>query len=488
MSSKDSALNSNAYLEAKGDSDTTIATASSSTDEKTPAIEYTAEEERRVVRKIDLKVVPILTVLYLLSFLDRSNIGNARIEGLVADIGIKDYSFLLSIFFVGYVLFEVPSNIILKRTSPPFWLPTISLIWGVLTVVMGLVHDEWGIYITRFLLGAVEAGLFPGSVFVFSMFYPRKERHYRVSMLLSGAAGWAWIFIMEGLLTVVVSVVAYWLVPTYPQESTLFTPREKAIIKARMQEDHDDADEEEFHWDGVWQAFRDPFVYLYAMLFHGFAFALYTVSLFMPSIISDLGYASWQAQLMTVPPYAFAFLVTMTTAHVSFLVDRRLPFIIGAAGVALVGYIVQLTATTAAGKYAAVFITAAGVYAGNALLLSLPSENVGGQTKRATALAMQIAIGDVGAIAGTLLYRQPLGGLANSAYKVSHGLTVLWLAVGVTAASLLWVLLAKENRRRDEALKAAEAEGEAAALKALALTPEERRKLGDRRLDWRYHI
>ncbi|KAJ1558911.1 hypothetical protein HK405_012757, partial [Cladochytrium tenue] len=270
---------------------------------------YSKEEERRLIAKIDRTVVPILTILYLLSFLDRSNIGNAKLEGLVADIGIRDYSTLLSVFFIGYVLFEVPSNIILKRTSPPIWLPTLTLVWGVLTVAMGLVSNEAGIYTTRFLLGAVEAGLFPGSVFVFSMFYTREERHYRVSMLLSGAAfagafggalayalgrmsgvggksGWAWIFIVEGLLTVVVSLAAYFIVPTYPQESHLFSAREKAIIDARIRTaDLDAAEEERFSWDGVLQAFKDPYVYLYAALFHGFAFALYTISLFMPTII-----------------------------------------------------------------------------------------------------------------------------------------------------------------------------------------------------------
>ncbi len=224
----------------------------------------------------------------------------------------------------------------------------------------------------RFFLGLSESGLFPGSVFVFSMFYPRRERHYRVALLLSGAAfsgafggilaygigfmrgvggkaGWSWILILEGLLTIVVSVAAYWLVPHYPQKSRSFTPREKSIIAARMHSDRDSLDEESFSWSGVKQAFTDPYVYLYGLLFHGFAFALYTISLFMPTIISDLGYTAANAQLLTVPPYFLAFIFTMTIAHISFVVNRRLVFIIGCAGLAIVGYIVQITSPTVAG-------------------------------------------------------------------------------------------------------------------------------------------
>ncbi|EST09653.1 Major facilitator superfamily [Kalmanozyma brasiliensis GHG001] len=467
-------------------------------------VRYTRKEEKRLVRKIDFVVVPILLVLYLLSFLDRSNIGNARLEGLTADIKLKDYSTALTMFFVGYVIGEVPANIVLKKTSPPVWLPTLTLVWGIISVVQGLVHNQAGLFAVRFFLGLSESGLFPGSVFVFSMFYPRRERHYRVALLLSGAAfsgafggilaygigfmrgvggknGWSWILIIEGLLTIVVSLSAYWIVPHYPQKSRSFSDREKSIIAARMQADRDGLDEESFSWDGVKQAFTDPYVYLYGLLFHGFAFALYTISLFMPTIIADLGYTAANAQLLTVPPYFLAFIFTMTIAHISFVVNRRLVFIIGCACLAIVGYIVQIASPTVAGRYVAIFIATPGVYAGNALLLSLPSENVSGQTKRATALAMQIGFGNMGSIVGVQLYRRPLGSLANPRFHISHGLAIVWLGFGIAAASTLWFLLSRENRRRDELQAKGQHEKE-------SIDEEEQKRLGDRRLDWRYHV
>lgn len=465
-------------------------------------VSYTRQEERKLVRKVDYLVVPILLVLYLLSFLDRSNIGNAKLDGLVKDINLRDYSTALTMFFIGYVIGEVPANIVLKKTSPPIWLPSLTLVWGIISVVQGLVHNQAGLFAVRFAQGVSESGQFPGSVFVFSMFYPRRERHYRVALLLSGAAfsgafggilaygigfmrgvggkaGWSWIFILEGLLTIVVAVAAYWLVPHYPQRSKSFSEREKAIIAARMQADHDSLDEEPFSWDGVKQAFTDPYVYLYSLLFHGFAFALYTVSLFMPTIINELGFTAANAQLLTVPPYFLAFIFTMSIAHVSFIVQRRLVFIIGSGCLAIVGYIVQIASPTIAGRYVALFLCTPGIYAANALLLSLPSENITGQTKRATALAMQIGFGNMGSIVGVQLYRKPLGGLVNKNYHISHGLAIFWLAFGIAAATSLWVLLSRENRRRDALQANDEKQDE--------LSEEELKRLGDRRLDWRYH-
>lgn len=169
-----------------------------------------------------------------------------------------------------------------------------------------------------------EAGLFPGVVYVFSRFYKRSERTARVSFFFSAAAaagafggvlafgltkmdgiggkrGWSWLFIVEGLLTIVVSLAAYFIMPNYPHVSKWFNAREKQIIEKRLREDSDAVDVEGFRWSEVWRAMTSLQVYGYCFLFHGFSFGLYTLSLFLPSIIQGLGYKSWQAQLLSVP-------------------------------------------------------------------------------------------------------------------------------------------------------------------------------------------
>ena len=133
----------------------------------------TATEEKALLRKVDLKLLPAVTLLYLLSFLDRSNVANARIEGLTTDLNMTGNQYLtgLTLYFIGYVLFEIPCNIVLKRTSPRIWLPTLTLAWGIVATLMGVTQNMAGFFVVRFVLGMTESGLFPGVVFYLSMWY-----------------------------------------------------------------------------------------------------------------------------------------------------------------------------------------------------------------------------------------------------------------------------------------------------------------------------
>ena len=130
----------------------------------------TAVNERALIRKLDYKLLPALTFLYLLSFLDRSNVGNARVEGLATDLDMSGDEFLtgLTLFFIGYVAFEVPCNIVMKLWTPRMWLPTLTLAWGIVSTLMGIVQSRGGFFVARFLLGVTGSGLFPGIVFYLS--------------------------------------------------------------------------------------------------------------------------------------------------------------------------------------------------------------------------------------------------------------------------------------------------------------------------------
>ncbi|KAK0244214.1 major facilitator superfamily domain-containing protein [Armillaria nabsnona] len=460
------------------------------------------QEDRRLVRKVDLRLIPILLLLYLLSFLDRSNIGNARIIGLATDIHLSPsaYNTALALYFIAYVIFEVPSNIILKRFNPQIWLPTLTLAWGLVSVGQGLITNQAGLLGIRFLLGVTEAGLFPGSIFLFSMYYQRRERGYRVAIFFGGAAlagafggifayaigkmegvggrhGWQWIFIIEGILTVVVSLFAYFIVPTWPHTAKFLNDDERSRLLARLKADSDAGHNERFKWFYVRQAISDHLVWGYAFLFHGFSFVLYTLSLFMPTIIVGLGFGSWQAQLMTVPPNALASISIWLTVWLSSKYNLRAPFIIASAIVAIIGYIVLLTAKTPGGQYTGVHFAAAGVYTGNALLLSWPGENVSGQTKRAIAVAMQITIGDLGAVAGVLIYRPEF---ASHNFRKPHIISIGYLLFAIAVTVYLWVWMSKENRQRALSLENKDLH------KEIELSEEERLVLGDRDVNYRY--
>ncbi|KAF7346346.1 MFS general substrate transporter [Mycena sanguinolenta] len=469
---------------------------------------FDSPEDKKLVWKIDLRLIPILTLLYLMSFLDRTNIGNAKLLGLTTDLHVAapQYNTALALYFVAYVLFEVPANIILKRFDPQIWLPTLTLVWGIVSICQGLVKNQAGLFGIRVLLGITEAGLFPGVIYLFSVYYRRHERSWRVAIFFGGAAlagafggilafgigkmdgvggrkGWEWIFILEGIITVTVSLLAYFVVPTWPQRATFLTETERARLLARLKFDSDSAREEKFEWFFVFQAFTDHLVWAYALLFHGFAFVLYSLSLFLPTIIAGLGFSSWQAQLLTVPPNTLASLTIWFTVWVSSRNNVRAPFIIGAAFVAIIGYIVLLSGRTPGAQYVGVHLAAAGVYTGNALLLrdSWPGENVSGQTKRAVAVAMQITIGDIGAIAGVLIYRPQF---SSHGFRKPHIIAIGYLVFAAAVATYLWVSMSRENKRRNLLIIDHGEKGN------LDVTEDEvqQQRLGDRSVFYRYVI
>ncbi|KAI2614807.1 MFS general substrate transporter [Hypoxylon fragiforme] len=429
--------------------------------------------EGALLRKIDLRLLPAVGVLYLLSFLDRSNVGNARIEGLLADVHITANQYLtgLTLYFVGYVLFEIPCNIILKRTTPRIWLPTLTVVWGVVATLMGIVHNMEGYFLSRFFLGA-ESGLFPGVVFYFSMWYKRRERQYRISLFFSAASlagafggilaygigrmsgivwtnGWRWIFILEGILTVLVALAAYGFVYNYPDTSKFLNEDERKFIHQRLAADSDATNDEVFTWAAVREALKDANCWLYGLGFHTMSLPLYTLSLFLPTIIANLGYTAATAQLLTVPPYAFAFLTTVTIAILSERLGQRALFIGGSALFAVVGYCILLSNADPVARpgvsYTGVFFAAGGIYPATALVLSWPAINVSGQTKRAVANAMQISIGNLGAVLGTQLYR----GADGPRFVVGHAVALGYLVANAVVVTVLGRRLRRENRRRE---------------------------------------
>ncbi|KAM0585923.1 hypothetical protein ACHAP6_005788 [Verticillium nonalfalfae] len=407
-------------------------------------------KEKALIRKIDYKLLPALGLLYLLSFLDRSNAGNEYLTGL-------------TMYFIGYVIFEIPANIVLKRTSPQFWLPTLCVAWGIVATLLGIVHNLAGFLSARFFLGVAEAGYFPAVVYILSMYYKRDERQYRISLFFSAASlagAFGGILAYEGIATVVIGVAAYFFVQNYPDTAKFFTEPERKFVYARLAADSDATHAEPFTWAAVLSALKDPKCWLYGFGFHTMSLPLYTFSLFLPTIIRDLGYSSWRAQLLTVPVYAFSFATTLTVAIYSERLKQRAIFIAGSSFFAIIGYIMLLANTDPTGRpglsYAGTFFAAGGIYPATALVLSWPAINVSGQTKRAIGNAMQITIGNCGAILGTQLYRANDG----PRFIVGHSFALGYLAANILVCATLRFILKRENTRREQIAKEVKEIGE----------------------------
>ncbi|KAK7545918.1 major facilitator superfamily domain-containing protein [Phyllosticta paracitricarpa] len=465
-------------------------------------IETGAVDEKKLLGKLDLRLLPGVAVLYLLSFLDRSNVANAKLEGLTKDLGMTGNQYLtsLTLYFVGYVLFEIPCNVILKRTTPKIWLPTLTLVWGIVATLMGVAQNMEGFFAVRFFLGVTESGLFPGVVYYLSNWYKRTERVYRVALFFSAASlagafggilafgigkmngvadlkGWRWIFIIEGLLTVVVSLFGYLFINNYPSTAGFLSPKERKAVLSRLTSDSDSTADEPFNWNAVLTCLRDPKCWLYGAVFHSLSLPLYTLSLFLPTIIKDLGYTAARAQLLTVPPYALATLLTITVAIISERLHHRSSFMIGAAILAVVGYAILIgnahhVSSRPGVSYAGTFLAAGGIYPATALGLAWPAMNVAGQTKRATSCALQISVGNLGAVIGTQIYRPRTA----PGYVTGHSVALAYMAANAMIVGLLWFVLTRENRRKESELGAAGSEAPTGQMR------------GDEDLRWKFKV
>ncbi|KAI4240857.1 MAG: hypothetical protein L6R42_011426, partial [Xanthoria sp. 1 TBL-2021] len=256
-------------------------------------VDTSGVDPKKVLLKMDLHLIPMLALLYLLSFLDRGNIGNARIEGLVDSLHMTgpQYNWCLTVFFFTYCLFEVPSNLLLKRLRPSIWLPSIMVAWGTVMTLMGIVQDFKGLLIARLFLGVTEAGLYPGVAYYITMWYCRTEAQFRQAMFFSAASvagafsgllafaiakmdgvggyeGWRWIFILEGILTVLVAIIAFFTIYDFPETAKFLNETERAWVvhRLRYQGSKDSgqmvAESEHFKWKYVRDAFTDWQIYL----------------------------------------------------------------------------------------------------------------------------------------------------------------------------------------------------------------------------------
>ncbi|KAH3661441.1 hypothetical protein OGAPHI_006848 [Ogataea philodendri] len=436
-------------------------------DEKYPV---TPSERVRLLRKIDLYVLPPISILFFLAYLDRSNIGNAKLYNLLADLNMtsEEYLVCLSVFFVGYCAFEIPSNIMLKLLSPKVWLPTIMIVWGLVSTLMALSSSYGGLLTARFLLGATEAGVFPGAIFYLSMWYGRRALVTRLTLFnssisIAGAfggllawaigkmdgighkSGWFWIFTLEGIATILVALSGYFFVRRFPREDKFLSEREKSTLETILREDNDSFRDEKFSWSEVRKAFNDYKCWLYMISWMGIALPEYSLTLFLPTIIKNLGYTAAKAQLLTVPPNAVAFFCAVGGALLSQKISRRAPIIIFALSIASMGYIILLTDATVCVQYLGTFFATCGMMTASALQFTWVATNVSGQTKRAVATAIQISFGDIGAVIGCQMYRPN----QVPRYWLGHGMSLGFLVISIVASTLLWFLLNRENARRD---------------------------------------
>ncbi|PAV20477.1 MFS general substrate transporter [Pyrrhoderma noxium] len=518
-----------------------------STVERDPSLNDKFSEEyrrmaRRILWKLDIHILPPLALLWLANFIDRTNIGNARIAGLQRDTHLvgNQFNTALAVFYASYIVSELPSNWILKRMKPNRWLPFIVGAWGVVTTLSGLVQNFRGLVVIRIMLGFCEGGLLPGIILYLSTIYKRHELQLRVGVFyasasLSGAfggllataiikidgigglAGWRWIFILEGIVTVLFGLIATLVLPSDIASAKFLTEEERDFALARfrygnvtsrvplseaaqrIQPEKADSEhtervrahqrpsqetvnqeDEQFEWREVIRGCTDVQTWLTGFAYLGLIVSLYSYSLFLPTIITGLGYSGGEAQLRTVPPYVPAVILTVVVA---FLADRlkwRGPFILICLPMAIAGYILAIKAETNNGRYAAVFLMAAGVYPSGPCILSILPNNSSGHYKKATTTALQLMIANTGGFVATFAYTADQAPRYIRGHSISLAFVCLaWVLVAANVAYCMW-----ENKARAEGRR----QGNVEKYQELWDTGKTRAPIGDRSPDFRYTL
>ncbi|KAF8900522.1 major facilitator superfamily domain-containing protein [Mucidula mucida] len=429
--------------------------------------------DRRVRRKVDLNLIPLIAVLYLCSFLDRGNIGNARVAGMATDLHLTGsrYQLAAAVFFIPYSLLEIPCNVVMKLIRPSIWIPGIMLTWGIVMFSMAWVKSYHGLVAARVFLGIAEAGLPPGVAFLITLWYRRVDQARPISLYFSSATlsgafggllafaiekmdglgnlrGWAWIFLLEGLLTVVCSLIAFWRLPDYPETAKFLTPGEREHLVEALRRDNA-GQPSHFEKKFVWETLCDYKSWLQTLIYIGLVMPLYSFSLFLPTIINALGYSASEAQLMTIPPYAAGCVCTILAGWGSDRMRLRGPFIMACALLAIVGYsmLYATSPTKLPGVgYAGAILAACGVFPTVPLMLAWGAGNAGSSLKRAVIIGLQSCIGNLGGICSSFIYRTQ----DTPRFHLGHAIVLSFLCMAFVVAACTTILYSRLNRAKHE--------------------------------------
>ncbi|KAF2641311.1 MFS general substrate transporter [Massarina eburnea CBS 473.64] len=481
------------YEEQVGDSNL-----SESTDDFT----WTVEEETAVRRKLDKVIVPLTTLLYLLCFLDRVNVGNARIQGMEKDLNLYGvrFNWVTSIFYIVYMFVEVPSNILLKIIGPKYYLPLLVCGFGFVSMCSAFVHSFEGLLAARAFLGIFEGGVMPGLAFFITCFYKRQELLFRVGIYVSaaslagafggllatglarippwGAAGmiiktWRNIFFFEGLFTVIVGLVAPYFMPKSPAECWFLTERERRIAMERLVLKGGADENENVELHHVTRSFFNINNYICAVGFFLINITVQGISLFMPTILADLGWTATKAQLYTVPPYVCACAVAIGVAFVSDKTNRRGIYLAAFTLLAIAGFSIMRWATNPDVRYAGVFLITLGAFPGGPGFLSWGMNNAAGPAVRAVSSAYIVTLGTAGGVLATWTYVST----EKPKYPTGHTINLAG-QLGVLVLSLAGIAYCKwENRQRERGKRDHRLNG---------LSASQMRDLGYRHPDFRY--
>jgi ACS family tartrate transporter-like MFS transporter len=414
----------------------------------------------RVLRKLAWRILPFVVLLYFVSFLDRVNVGIASLT-MNRDVGLSPavYGLGAGIFFLGYFLFEVPSNLILHRIGARVWIARVMVTWGLVSVAMAWVQGPASFISLRFLLGVAEAGFFPGIILYLSTWFPARHRAAATAVFMAaaplstalgspvsgallqmhglwGLKGWQWLFLLEGAPAILLGFVVLAFLTDRPKDARWLADDERAWLMAQMQREQVPAPQD--LWQGLKLGLADRRVLALALVYFGASSGLYTLGLWAPQIIAEFGLSPLAIGLVNALPGIAAVIAMVWWSRHSDATGERTWHVAGACLLAAAGLAWAGVAVTLIGVVLALMVVNVGVSCAKPPLWAMPTRFLSGPAAAAGIAAIN-AIGNLGGFAGPVM----IGWLKDLTGSLLGGL--YFVAGLLLASALLVVLLARGN-------------------------------------------
>jgi MFS family permease len=400
--------------------------------------------------------------------------GNARLAGLEKDLHLKgyDYNKVLSVFYISYIIFEIPCTMACKWIGPGWYIPLASVGFGIISVCTAFCHNIHDISGVRFLLGIMEAGMFPGIAYYLSRWYRKSELAFRLSLYivmapLAGAFGgllasgilklshfgslhqWRMIFGIEGIITIGLSVISFFTITDRPETAIWLTPEEKDLAISRVKAERVGTTEvlDRLDIPKFKQGIFNPVTLTTSFIFLLNNITVQGLALFLPTIVATIYPKSrvTHLQLMTVPPYVVGAFFTVLLPYLSWQVNKKLPFFILSTPLTIIGYIIFLSTTSSQARYGATFLIASSAFSFGPLTNALVSANVVSDTARSSAIGMNVMIGNVGGLIATWSYLP----FDAPNYHIGNGLNMAADSTILICSIALLIWMTASNRRRE---------------------------------------
>jgi ACS family tartrate transporter-like MFS transporter len=424
---------------------------------------------RAVIRKATWRLIPFLFVLYVVAYLDRVNVGFAALQMNEAlGFNAATYGLGAGIFFLGYFLFEIPSNLILQRVGARFWIARIMVTWGLVAIAMALVQNEPTFYLLRFLLGVAEAGFFPGIILYLTYWFPAEERAKTVALFMTAVAisgvvggpisglllsmhgfagldGWHWLFLLEGLPAVVLGVVVWFYLPDGPRHARWLAPAEQEWLEGRLAQERAQLGPHAGHT--LREAMSSGRVWLLCLVYFALVVGNYGLGFWLPQIIEGFGkLTDFQIGLISAVPYLVSAVGMVLIARHSDQTGERRWHVAGALGASALGFVI---ASQSAGApvlaLAALSLAAMGIMGSWGPFWSLPPAFLSG-TAAASGIALINAVGNLGGFFGPSI----VGYIRNATQSFEGGLLALAAVVLLGGGLVLALRQASAPKRVPE--------------------------------------